>query len=173
MVMAQRWYVVQTKPLQEGIALRELSNQAFTCHLPKIASIKPRRGKHTIIVSPLFPSYLFVRFNIEREAWRSINGTKGVVRLLGSTEETASPLPRGFVEEMLSRADPDGVIALQKAVRTIKKFAVGDTLKVKEGSFQGFSGTCQKTDHKTATLLLYLLSGKVAVKFQKAVLELV
>ena len=169
--MAKRWYVVQSNVKTENIAVQNLKDQRFTVFLPQISEVRKIRGKMVTESLPLFPSYLFVQFDINRSRWRSILGTRGVKTLLGATEEYASPLPKGFVEDLLKQADKRGVLSIRKAERVVAKYKTGDTLRVKEGLFMGLTGTCQKIQQEFAVLLLSLQSGDFEIKLPIGLLE--
>src|SRR5665213_356294 len=77
-----RWYVVQTHAGSEYKARLELHDQAFHCFLPECVERISHARKVTSRRGPLFPGYLFVSFDVGMTAWRSINGTRGVVRLI-------------------------------------------------------------------------------------------
>ena len=49
------------------------------------------------VIAPVFPGYIFVVLNPERDRWRSINGSFGVARLI-SAHHRAMPVPTGVVE---------------------------------------------------------------------------
>jgi transcriptional antiterminator RfaH len=53
------WYVAQTKPRQEGIALVNLERQGFVVNLPRIPLIKPSPRLPDSEVP--FPGYTFLR----------------------------------------------------------------------------------------------------------------
>ena len=163
--MTKRWYVVQSKPKHELTAVQRLEDQSFTCYLPQLVITKKTRGRVVQLIEPLFPSYLFVNFNIDADRWRAISGTRGVVKLLGASEDNATPLPKGFVEEMLSKADERGYISVKTTEKVMRKFIPGDVLRVKDGPFEGFTGACQRTQKDCAVLLLSLLSGKIEINF--------
>ena len=59
--MSARWFVVQTKPRQEQIALDNLSRQGYHSYLPRLCQQKRRRDQWHTVVEPLFPGYLFVQ----------------------------------------------------------------------------------------------------------------
>jgi len=170
--MARRWYVVQTKSNYETIVVNNLLNQDFRCFFPRIRCVRKIRGVDVEVLNALFPSYVFVRFDIEKTLWRSLNGTKGVIKLLGSTEDSATPVPKGFVEDLLSKADRRGVMAEEKIDAVIKKFFPGDQVMVKIGIFQGFSGTCKAVRGECATVLLGLLQNKIGVRLPVSTLEI-
>jgi len=76
-----QWYVVRTKPRQERLAefhLRQLCVETF---LPLLRhQITVRRQEHTR-VEPLFPRYLFARFELA-DHYRAVNFSRGVVNIV-------------------------------------------------------------------------------------------
>ena len=74
----ERWYVVHTQPRGESLAITNLINQGLETYLP----LHLRRRRHARrtewVPAPLFPSYLFVQFDVEQTRWRAIHSTFGV-----------------------------------------------------------------------------------------------
>lgn len=169
--MTERWYVVQTKAGMENVAASNLKSQDMVVYVPKLLVSRLVRGAPVNVLRPLFPNYVFVKFDIDVMRWRSINGTRGVVRLLCCSEDDVTPLPIGFVEELLARSDINGALPVVKAEKVMNMFNAGDILRVSEGVFQGFTGTCVRARKKYVTVLFSLLSGKVNIELPSATLE--
>ena len=51
-----------------------------------------------------------------------------------------------------------------KTEKVLRKYVKGEALKVTEGLYQGFTGTCTKIQNDYAVILLSLLSGKFEIK---------
>ena len=161
--MASRWYVVQTKNRLERFASDQLFNQSYEVFYPAYRNIT-QVGKLTkSVVLPLYPSYIFVRFDISERAWRSINGTRGVQGIIGAGEDTAIPLPVGFVEAMMSKLNGEGLVTIEESVQRLIQFAPGTQLVVKSSNFNGLVGTCVESTSKRVTLFLSLLSREIKV----------
>lgn len=169
--MGKRWYVVQSKLKREKEAYENLKNQRYGIFLPMIAETKVVRGRLVTIQTPLFPSYLFVQFDIKRSKWRSILGTRGVKHLLGSTDIYATPLPRGFIEDLQKHADRSGIVTIKSAVRAVSRYTPGDVVRVKDGLFTGLSGTCKKIQQNFITLIMALQSGNFELDLPIEVIE--
>lgn len=104
------WYVVSTRPNQESRAAQHLARQGFAPLLPQIRKTRRHARKIEIIAAPLFPGYLFIAFDAARQAWRAVNGTCGVQRLICQGDRPV-PLPESFVAQLLARRDDDGFFA--------------------------------------------------------------
>lgn len=162
----KRWYVVQTKSNQETLAVQQLRNQKFNVFFPTYIHEKKNEATGTVKkrTLPFFPSYLFVEFDVKRHArWKSINGTRGVVTLVGCTEDFLSPLPKGCVEEIMKRADERGNIRLEEAVQQIIAFTSGMQVEILGRGLKGIVATYCNHSQNRATLLLTLLNRKIKI----------
>jgi transcriptional antiterminator RfaH len=104
-----RWYVVKTLPRREIFAGQQLENQGFTVFLPKQVKTARHARRIRTSLAAFFPSYLFVRLDLEHQRWRSINGTYGVSHLVTQGERPV-PAPVGVVEDLIAAADERGVM---------------------------------------------------------------
>lgn len=104
-----------------------VSYEAFCPHYARPNPTKPTEYREV----PLFPGYVFVKFDAERP-WHSINSTRGVIRML--TTRSGSPRPLMLDDRVI-----DGL----RISRLSGKLLAPDTrVKVrKAGSLQGFEGT--------------------------------
>jgi transcriptional antiterminator RfaH len=130
-----RWYVVHTQPQAEARALWHLENQSFDCFLPRVVELKRHARQAKPVLVPLFPRYLFVRFDLDMARWRAINGTRGVVSLLANGPHPL-PVPQGVVETLLSKCDGRGAAPLA----AIGVFTRGLKVRIKSGAFAGQTG---------------------------------
>jgi len=130
-----RWYVVHTQPQAEARALWHLENQGFRCFLPRVVALKRHARQVKPALVPLFPRYLFIRFDLDTARWRAINGTRGVVSLLTNGSH-ALPVPQGVVESLLTKCDGRGAAPLT----AMGVFTEGLKVRVKSGAFRGQTG---------------------------------
>jgi len=119
----KKWYLIQTKPQQEAVATKNLSNQGFDIFHPK-AMIKNKSVS-------LFPRYLFIHLDDKNQNWTPIRSTPGVAN---------------FVRFGLNFAIvPNQIIRLIKIQQqqTIEKLInicshqKGDSIEIKSGAFKG------------------------------------
>ena len=100
-------------------------------------------------------------------------GTRGVSKLLGLSDDNASPLPKGFVEEMIRQTNKDGYLTMKQADKLIVKYSPGDRVRINDGIFTGLTGTCKKINADFTTVLLSLLSGEFEIKLPLKLVETV
>lgn len=150
----KQWCVVQTKSNQENTSAYELKRQSFETFLPTYTVRKiGKKGKTVETVKPLFPNYLFVAVD-DTQAWRSINGTRGVLTVVACNEQHLAFLPKGWVEDLMYRlsiAPPED--ALENMLHLVK----GDKVQITTGEFEGHIGTYLHNTNKKIMLLLTLL----------------
>ncbi len=150
----QKWYVVHTQSGQETRADVNLRRQGFEVWLPLCRRARRHARRIETVVVPFFPRYLFVRLDLCRQMWRSINGTFGVVGLLCNGNAPVA-VPEGLVEEMMQRGDQWGSIAVSP-----RQFAVGEPVKVACGPFADLEGLFQAVSGTDRVVLLIALLGR-------------
>jgi len=142
----KNWYLIQTKPKQEAVAQRNLSDQNYTVFCPK-AVIK---GK-TI---PLFPRYLFVELDDKTQNWTPIRSTRGVAN---------------FVRFGLNFAKvPNQIINMIKIQQqqTIEKMInicshqKGDAIEIQTGTFKGQQAIFQNYNSSDRITILLKIIGQ-------------
>ena len=154
-----RWYIVHTQPNGEERARHNLERQGFAVYLPKY--LKHRRHARRVehVRRPLFPRYLFVRFDADTAQWRSINGTFGVAHLVSNGNEPI-PVSDGIVDAIQARHNADELVILH----TPDSFAPGQKLEIVDGPFAWHTGLFQRlSDNERVVLLLDLLGRHVTV----------
>lgn len=106
-----RWYVVNALPHQEARAESNLRQQGYRSWLPTIRRSRRHARKIDTVQTPLFPGYLFVELDLDRDAWSPINGTFGVRRLIGHRGRPA-PVPGDFMDALRGTIDRDGHVTV-------------------------------------------------------------
>jgi transcription elongation factor/antiterminator RfaH len=128
-----RWYAVHCKPHREMAVAAHLQNQNFTVFLPKREATRRHARKVEKVMRPFFPGYLFIRLDVQRERWRSINSTFGVVHLVMQNESPA-PAPFGVIETLMAACD------CQHVLRVITPLKVGQKIRVIRGPLTDLVG---------------------------------
>ena len=127
----RHWFVVMSKPGRQEEAFRKLSSsEELTVFYPKIKQYSIKRKQY--LIQPLFPMYIFVKFNIEKHL-RMIRYTRGVLRVLGMAE-TPVPVPSELIEKIKESADSEGIVTARHNLEEIKK---GDKVRVINGPLEG------------------------------------
>ena len=143
------WYVVHTKPRQEGRALENLQNQGFTCYLPTMQVQKLRNQRVQVVTEPMVSRYLFIQLDDQSQNWGPIRSTLGVSKLVSLGPQPAK-VPPEFVA-LLKEAPPETLERM---------FTPGDTVQVAAGPLQGLEGKYLAHDGETRAFVLIELLGQ-------------
>lgn len=128
----RQWYVAASQPGKERFAIENLKKQGFEIFYPRITRARQRKDRRIDKVTEgLFPGYLFVRFDRQRDRWQSINGTFGIRALVGVRGSEPTPLPARTMTTLIARC-PDGMWLEDYA-----QFVSGDPIALIDGPFAG------------------------------------
>lgn len=160
----ERWYVVHTQPHREFGAQTQLAAQGFRTFLPLHRKTVRHARKLKTVSAPFFPRYLFVALDLDRDRWRSVNGTFGVASLVMGNELPVA-IPSGVVEALRATCTADGHL------RSGLVLGVGDRVRVLTGPFTDLVGELARIDGAArVTVLLQLLGGEVPVSIPRVAL---
>jgi transcriptional antiterminator RfaH len=164
LLIAERWYVVRALPRREKGAEAQLAAQGFRVFLPRVTRSVRHARKTRTVHTPAFPGYLFVALDLQRDRWRSINGTFGVMSLIMG-EERPIPVPCGVVETILEYADDSGVC------RFGRDLVEGQSVRVIVGPLAETIGELVRLDaNGRVRVLLEIMGGKVLATIEKSAL---
>jgi transcription antitermination factor NusG len=76
------WYALQVRSRKEGYVASQILGQGFECFLPTYKSIRQWSDRKKEIEQPLFPGYLFCRFDFQTR--RPLITIPGVLQILGN-----------------------------------------------------------------------------------------
>ena len=146
-----RWYVIRSKPRQERQAefhLRQLSVETF---LPLLRHNKRIRRQEKTVVEPLFPRYLFARFDIN-DRYRAVNFARGVLTIVKFGLKPAE-VSESLIEAIKERLE-DGYVIPQT-----KRFEKGQIVQIKGGPLAGLEAVfiSEMTDQHRVLLFLKTL----------------
>ncbi len=154
------WYVAHTHPRAEARARAHLLRQGFGVYLPQF--LKRRRHARRVeeVAAPLFPRYLFVRFDPAKARWRAIRSTVGVQALV-CHGETPAPVPEGIVEAIRAREDERGFVRLG----ALAQLRPGQKVRIAAGALADQIGLLERLDDRErVSVLLDLLGRRVRVR---------
>lgn len=115
----------------------------------------------------VFPGYLFVTLDLQRDRWRSINGTYGAAGLIMGAELPLS-VPRGVVETLLDYVDESGVC------RFDRDLVEGQSVQVIAGPFANAIGRLVRLDgNGRVRVLLDIMGGEVPANLARSALQAV
>ena len=147
----ESWYLLYCKRGQLLRAQEHLERQEVNCLTPMIKIEKIVRGKRTAVDEPLFPNYMFVRFDPENIHTTTINSTRGVSHFVrfGSLPAT---VPSDVIEQLISHT-PQNVLDPDTPYE-------GDRVVITEGVFEGLEAIFSEPDGEARSMLLLNLLNK-------------
>lgn len=149
-----RWYVVQSSSSSERIVVEQLERASFAHFFPH----KPEAVRGQTVWRGRFPTYVFVRLDLELSpCWQGINSMRGVFRMLPHHTERPSPLPVGFVEELLELYRDGPPEEEDEVDRIVRSYARGDQIRIESGPFEGFTGRYSRRVKGQLELVVSLL----------------
>jgi transcription elongation factor/antiterminator RfaH len=161
-----RWYVVYCRLHSEKRAALNLARQGFRAFLPLCTKTIRHARQFRTVEAPFFDRYLFVELQLDRDRWRSVNGTFGVSHLVMEGEKP-KPVRPGIVEEMQSAADGRGAIA------AAAKLSPGQPVRFASGPFAGMiAELVTMNDDQRVAVLLDMLGTQTSVAFAAAEVSL-
>jgi transcription elongation factor/antiterminator RfaH len=84
------WYALQVRSRKEGYVASQIQGQGFECLLPTYKSVRKWSDRVRELEQPLFPGYLFCRFDFQHR--RPVVTTPGVLQIVGFGRR-AIPVP--------------------------------------------------------------------------------
>jgi transcription antitermination factor NusG len=160
----ERWYAVQTLAKREAGAQAHLAAQGFHVFTPRILKTIRHARKLRTVCAPAFPGYLFVVLDLNRDRWRSVNGTFGVAHLIMG-KETPQPVPVGVVEALVDSLDDAGLCRFEQAL------VEGQAVRVNVGPLAQALGELVRLDDKgRVRVLLDVMGGKIGVTLDRSAL---
>jgi transcriptional antiterminator RfaH len=142
----QNWYLIKTKQRQENVAINNLENQEYSVYCP------------TVIINEkqvvLFPGYIFIHLDKNKENWSPIRSTKGVVNLVRFGLNFAQ-VPDSVIEFIKANQ-----LINKEKLKNLDKFKPGDKVQITEGVFKNCVAIFKSFKSDERVLLLMKLLGQ-------------
>ena len=159
-----RWYAIYTKPGMEDLVCARLRQHDILIFSPKLKTNKYDGRKYREVAEPLFPCYLFGRFECDKHLWM-INYTRGVKKVVGGS---GGPWPVAEeVIDLIRSHEKEGFVTVKR-----EEIFAGDRVKIAEGPFAGFTGIFEKPmkGSERVVLLLNEIEYQARVVVERAAL---
>lgn len=137
--MAENWFVVRTKAGREVTASVAVAERGYQTFLPVQIVQRTHARKVETLSRPLFPRYLFVRFDPIRTDYGNINTCRGIVSRGLIVNIDASPIP---VPDRVIDAIRDRERVMRAVAGEVKTgYRPGETFTVAVGRFASMPAT--------------------------------
>ena len=151
--MSKEWFILQFKSNSHHIAVKNLNRQGFETFLPLHNTTSRRTSRFINTSKPLFPGYMFIKFDRAESKWHQINNTYGVSRLV-NFNSILKPIPTKFVDSLIKRCDLLGKLI------PVEKLKKGDQVTVLKGPLANFIATVEKYEADQRIWILMDLMGR-------------
>ena len=144
------WLLLQVKPRQEMRALENLERQQGECYCPQMRIEKLSRGKRIEAEEALFPGYLFINAQPEKNGltYTSIRSSRGVSKIVGFGAEPLK-VPEALIAQIKLREE-SGLMG----VSAIGLPQAGDNINILEGPFKGLKAVFSHVDGLQRSIVL-------------------
>lgn len=157
------WYGIHVKPKQEGRADANLRRWGLETLSPWLREPRIACGSHATQyrITPLFPGYIFARFDAEA-LLAKVRLTRGVHSVLGFGEY-ATPLDDAIISLLRSRMGADGSVRVAEP-------QPGDAVQIIDGPLRSLVGVFERElrGQDRVLILLTTIGCQVHVKIDKA-----
>lgn len=149
-----KWYVVRAVSGQErkvkSYLETEIARQNLNDYIPQVLIpsekvYEMRNGKKRVREKSFFPGYIIISADLSHgEVLHTITSIPGVIGFLGSNEggvtKVPVPLRQSEINRILGKVDETG----KQDAKLETPFIVGETVKVMDGPFNGFTGLVEE-----------------------------
>ncbi len=152
-----RWYVIKTKPREEGRCLEELSSSGIETFCPMTKEYRWRRRRDETVA--FFPGYVFGRF-IFPDDYYTVKWARGVNSMVRFGENAPPSLDDSIIGFLRGRTDEKGFID------STPEFKPGDPVRFRTGPFKDLAGTILRAntaEGRVLVLMDLLYQAKVEV----------
>jgi transcriptional antiterminator RfaH len=161
----ENWYVIQTKPKKEEEATSYLSTKGVKIFSPLLESFTTRNARITEELKPLFPGYIFGKFDLEQN-YPLVRWARGVKCVLGFGGYPI-PISGEVIETIKQRTDERGI------VKKIRHFEPNDVVRVTSGPLKDLLGIFERwvSDSERVRILLNLIGYQPSIELHYSMIE--
>lgn len=152
-----RWYVVYTKPLGEETARHNLERQGYHVYFPRLQQPARRKARGRQI-TPLFPRYLFLRFDEGQQSLGPVHSTLGVAAVVRFGVRFATVADE-IIDKLQLRADPESGLHHMSEPAVL---APDTPVTITDGPFENLEGVFARSEGSDRVLILLRLLGHEA-----------
>ncbi|MEK6782661.1 MAG: transcription termination/antitermination protein NusG [Bacteroidota bacterium] len=149
-----KWYVLRVISGQEkkvkAYLETEIERSKLTDYIPQVLIpsekvYEMRNGKKRVREKNFFPGYILISADLTNgEAYHSVNNIPSVIGFLGNNGTSSSkdpvPLRQSEVNRILGKVDEID----EQDAKLERPFIKGESVKVMDGPFSGFTGTVEE-----------------------------
>ncbi|MCR4719325.1 MAG: transcription termination/antitermination protein NusG [Firmicutes bacterium] len=162
-----KWYVAHTYSgyenkvkanIEKSVENRGISDLIQAVEVPMEDVIEEKNGEQKVVKRKIFPGYVVVKMVMNDESWYVVRNTRGVTGFVGPGSKPV-PLSDEEVKNM----------GVEKVRYQGIDLEVGDSVDIKSGPMEGFSGKVESIDNEsrkvTVKVLMFGREKTVSVEY--------
>ena len=162
-----KWYVAHTysgyenkvkDSIEKTVENRGLSNLIGEVCIPMEEAVEENdKGEKKSVSRKIYPGYVFIKMLMTDESWYVVRNTRGCTGFVGPGSK---PVP-------LSEAEVENLGVESRQIEL--SFGVGDTVRITEGSMEGFMGEVLEinSEKKKVSVMVTMFGGReMQVEFE-------
>lgn len=142
------WYTVYTKPRNEDTVASRLQDAGIKVINPKLRSKQYRHYRLIEVIEPLFPCYLFARFDRDRY-FHLVTYTRGVRYIVGKNNPVV--VPDEIISTIRESMEEDNIVVIKPP-----RFEKGEKVLIRDGPFKDFYGIFERETRGTERVMIFL-----------------
>ncbi len=166
------WYVLKVQSNRERTIreslLRRIKRDGLEEYfgeviIPTEKIVDTKGGKKRVTEHKLYPGYMMIQMELNDDSWYLVRDTGGVGDFTGAAGKPI-PMEEAEIARMLGREESK----VAEPTRMKIDLATGETVKIKEGSFESFEGAIDKIDeeHGKVTVLVEIFGRSVPTELE-------
>lgn len=166
-----KWYVAHTYSgyenkvkanIEKSVENRGISDLIQAVEVPMEDVIEEKDGTEKVVKRKIFPGYVVIKMIMNDESWYVVRNTRGVTGFVGPGSKPV-PLSDEEIEKM-------GVEQVRMADVA---FEIGDSINVKSGPLEGFSGKIENIDkeNRKVTVKISMFGRESSVDVELSQIE--
>lgn len=157
--MEHKWYILNVMAGHEqkiandikSMASRNLNKFIEDALVPCKQVIKIKKGQKVQESQKLFPGYVFIKANLNSDAYNVINSIPKVMGFLGG-KNNPQPVEEKKMKDILALINNENIESTKSQI-----FEIGETLNVIEGPFESFTGNVEDFDAEKQKVRISIL----------------
>lgn len=166
------WYVLKVQSNREKSIRDNLLRRIKRDHLeeffgdikiPTEKVVETKGGKKKVTERKLYPGYIMIQMILNEETWYLVRETSGVGDFTGAARQP-QPMQDHEIARMLGSESAKSVEPTKVKIN----FSRGDTVKIKEGTFESFEGSVDTIDEANGrvTVLIEIFGRSTPVELE-------
>ena len=155
-----KWYVAHTysgyenkvkDSIEKTVENRGLGDLIGDVRIPVEEAVEENdKGEKKTVTRKIYPGYVFIKMNMTDESWYVVRNTRGCTGFVGPGSKPV-PLSDAEVERL-------GV----ETVKVDLGVDVGDTVRITDGSMEGFMGEVMEINHekRKVSVMVTMFGGR-------------